>query len=166
MLVIPKTCFLPLAWSHLWISLYSRLTALAGNLYYSSSPRIRTLHIRYPEPNSLSTDACDPQTHPRVSHGEKLCSAVPVLSCSTSHLPATNKIWNLVFLLWFFDISPWSRFSPQNPHQALAAAVSPASSPEILAGASCLLSFVSKLSQSLFEHLRESYLNLVLFKEQ
>ena len=102
---IKETCFLPLASSHLWISLYSRLTALAGNLYYSSSPRIRTLHIRYPEPNSLSTDACDPQTHPRASHAGKLCSAVPVLSCSTSHLPATNKIWNSVFLLWFFETS-------------------------------------------------------------
>jgi len=63
-----------------------------------------------PEPNSLSKDACDPQTHPQASHGGRSYSAVPTLSCSTSHLP-------------------WSRFSPQSHHrQALVAAFAPASS--------------------------------------
>jgi len=41
----------------------------------------KKLHI-YPEPNSLSKDACDLQTHPQASHGGRSYSVVPTLSCS------------------------------------------------------------------------------------
>ena len=155
---------------------------------------MKSLHIAIF--NSLSTDVCDPQNHPRVSFEGRLYSVVGftnkfflyswltglaglrnswtvflvifthtkfaqiqnlivcprmlvilklilgphmeegrILPFQPSHAQhRTCLCWTIIkfgFLLWFFDISPWSRFSPQSHRrQALVAAFAPASSPE------------------------------------